>query len=111
MRKLNYRVAILAALLSFSSVTKADWGGWHMVHIAYTHHSGDYYFYHKATAEHINPDGCAVARPYKISADSVNAKEMYRTALTAIASGLKVSANVYGCLGSYPKITHLRIIR
>jgi len=95
---------------TMSYAAASAWTGWYPVDQVYINSDGSYFIALSPWTAHSNPSNCNSSYWVRAPKDQVNAQDIYRMALTAQASGLKVNAQIYGsgCSGSYPNIIRLK---
>jgi len=88
------------------------WTSWYPVSQVYVYSDGSYFVSLSPWTAHSNPAGCTSSSWMRLMPDQINAKDVYKMALTAQASGLKVNAYIDGnsCAGSYPKLLRIRTV-
>lgn len=104
-------LSIFTLAPSVSLAAPGAWTAWVKVHLIYTYTNGYLFVQLTPSADHINPKDCASKGYYQVPPDAKNFKEIYKMLLTAKAGGLRVSAYIDGCSGSYPRLHHLRTIQ
>lgn len=62
-------------------------------------------------ANRIDPDGCGNPGYVILDATSLRFKEHYQAVLTALAADKKIRFYINGCIGAYPKMTHIQLFR
>ena len=98
---------ILASFL-LSVQASATWTGQQSLHRVYAS-SGTISVQTAPSSAHINPGGCAASSNYALDPNGLLFKEKYQMLLTALASNRKVSLDISGCQGSYPKLANVII--
>jgi len=116
MKKITAKLLLITSMLLTSTASNAApnaWSGWYPVGQVYSYSTGSIFISTIPSSAHPNPAGCASSSWLQIQKDQPNIKEMYQMALTAQASGLRINAYISGteCVGSYPKLVHLRTVK
>jgi hypothetical protein len=101
---------ISAATLFFSLSANAAWTGQQSIYQVRTADSAVYLQTYPASA-HINPGGCENKNFYRLDPSYPLFDKHYQALLTALAAGKKVSLEIVGCLGAYPKVRAVSIFR
>lgn len=107
MKKVTKKILLLILTIMPLQSIAAGWTQFLPVTEVYTYSTGDVFLILDGPAA--NTDGCEAPHQIKVLAAQANSDKIYQMALTAKASGKKVSAYLSGCVGTGPRVYHLRL--
>jgi len=109
-KKLSIAMLIVLSVFGTPSANAAgQWTAFLPVLEVYSYQTGYLFLRLDPVTAHINPDGCTHSTVVRVDANQKNIDHIMKIALTAQASGQRVSLYIAGCGSDYPKVLHIRI--
>jgi len=109
MKKYIHKLLLVSILLlPTSAYSVSVWSGWYPMNEVFIINNGNLYLSLKPLSAHPNPGACSSTSWLRVPLGDGFKQEVYKMAVTAQASGMKVNIRVNGCDGSYPAVIQMR---